>query len=99
MYNHALACVVLPLNGFGSTNLILIFGQLLFAFEACTGVIAGLIVICKGREKNSMDGPACCSTIVFFFLLSFKKLINIRNIMIYQARYFKKKEYYAKKKF
>ena len=38
--------MVLPVNGFGSTSLILIFGQLLlFANGACKGIIAGIAVV------------------------------------------------------
>ena len=44
MDNHMQACVVLPLNGFGSASLILICGRLLLcANGACTGVIAGVV--------------------------------------------------------
>ena len=51
--------MVLLLNGFGSTNLILIFGYfLLFANRACMGIITGIVVVYMGIEKNSMDGPA-----------------------------------------
>ena len=49
--NYAQACVVLPLNGFGSANLILICGQLLIYINgSCTGVIAGVAVIYMGIE-------------------------------------------------
>ena len=72
--NYAQACVVLLLNSFGSTNLILICGWLLlFANGACTGVVAGIVIVYTGIEKNSIDGPACCSAIVAFFLLSLRK--------------------------
>ena len=69
--NHMQACMVLPLNGFGSTNLILICGQLLFANGACVDVIAGVVLVYMAIEKNSEDGAAFCPTIVAFFLLSF----------------------------
>ena len=69
--------MVLPLNGFGSNNLTLICGWLLFAYRAWMGIIASVIAIYIGIEKNIVDGPACCSAIVAFFLLSFRKLINI----------------------
>ena len=47
--NHAWACVVLPLNGFDSTNLIFICGWLLIYINgACTGVIAGVAVVYTG---------------------------------------------------
>ena len=43
--------MVLPLNGFGSANLILICGQLLICINgACTGVIAGVAVVYMGIE-------------------------------------------------
>ena len=58
------ACVVLPLNSFGSTNLILIYGQFLLANGTCMGIIAGIVVVYMGIEKSSMDGPALCSAIV-----------------------------------
>ena len=49
--NHAWACVVLPLNGFGSANLILIYGQLLICINgARAGVIAGIAVVYTGIE-------------------------------------------------
>ena len=51
--------MILPLNGFGSTNLIVICSQFLLANEAHTGVIAGVVVVYMGIEKNSMDGPKC----------------------------------------
>ena len=47
--NHVWACVVLPVNGLGSVNLILICGRLLlFPNGACTGVIAGVDVVYTG---------------------------------------------------
>ena len=62
------ACMVFLLNGFGSTNLMLICSQfLLFANGACMGIFAGIVVVYTGIEKNSMDDPAPCSTIVAFF--------------------------------
>ena len=65
--------MVLPLNGFGFANLILIYGQfLLFANEAHVGIIAGVVVVYIGIEKNSIDGPAYCFAIIAFFLLSFR---------------------------
>ena len=49
--NHARACVVLPLNGFGSANLILICSQLLICINgAHTGVVAGVAVVYTGTE-------------------------------------------------
>ena len=42
--------MVLPLNGFGSANLILICGLLLFANGACIGAIAGIAVFYTGME-------------------------------------------------
>ena len=65
--------MVLPLNGFSFTNLMLVCRQLLFANGAHIGVIAGIIVVYMGIKKNSMDGPAYCSDIVTSFLLSFRK--------------------------
>ena len=51
--------------------------QFLLANGASMGVCAGIVVIYMGIEKNSVDGPACCSAIVASFLLSFRKLKNI----------------------
>ena len=49
--NHAQACVVLPLNGFGSANLILICGCLLICINgAHAGVIARVAVVYTGIE-------------------------------------------------
>ena len=49
--NHAQACVVLPLNGFGSTNLILICGRLLLCINGLhAGVVAGVAVIYMGIQ-------------------------------------------------
>ena len=49
--NHAQASAVLPLNGFGSANLILICGRLLICINgACAGVIAGVAVVYTGIE-------------------------------------------------
>ena len=49
--NHVWASKVLPLNVFGSTNLIFICGRLLLcANGACTGVIAGVAVVYTGIE-------------------------------------------------
>ena len=49
--NHARACVVLPLNSFGSANLILICGQFLIWINgARTGVVAGVAVVYTGIE-------------------------------------------------
>ena len=65
----------------------------LFANGTYTGIISGVVVIFMGIEKNSMDGPACCSAIVASFLLSFRNLINVKKyLMIYLARYFLKKK-------
>ena len=59
---------MLPLNGLGSINLILICGQFfLFANKTCAGVISGIVVIYTGIKINSMDSLACCSTIIVFF--------------------------------
>ena len=45
------ACMVLPLNGFGSTNLILICGWLLICINgARTGVVAGVAIVYMGIE-------------------------------------------------
>ena len=60
--------MILPLNGFGSTNLIPFYGWfLLFANGASAGIVASVCVIYMGIEKNSMDGPACCYAVVAFF--------------------------------
>ena len=49
--NHMRACVVLPLNGFGSANLILICGQLLICINgAYAGVVARVAVVYTGIE-------------------------------------------------
>ena len=49
--NHAQACVVLPLNSFGSANLILICSQLLICINgARTGVITGVAVVYMAIE-------------------------------------------------
>ena len=49
--NHTQACMVLPLNGFGSANLILIYGQLLLCINsACPGIIARVAVVYTGIE-------------------------------------------------
>ena len=49
--NHAQACVVLPLNGFSSANLILIFCRwLICIYGAHAGVIAGVAVVYTGIE-------------------------------------------------
>ena len=49
--NYMWPCIVLPVNGFGSTSLILICGQLLlFANGAHTGVISGVAVVYTGIE-------------------------------------------------
>ena len=61
------ACVVLPLNGFGSTNLILICGWFLLDNGARMGIIAGIVVIYMAIEKNSVDDLVCCSAIIAFF--------------------------------
>ena len=73
MDHHAWACIVLPLNGFGSTNLILIcFQFLLFANKVRLGAVADIVVVYTCIEKNYMDGPECYSAIAAFFLLSFR---------------------------
>ena len=47
--NHAQACMVLPLNGFGSANLISICGWLLiYINSARTGVIASVAIVYMG---------------------------------------------------
>ena len=49
--NYMRPCMVLPVNGFGSTSLILICGQLLlFANGARMGVIDGVAVVYTGIE-------------------------------------------------
>ena len=49
--NHTWACVVLPLNGFGSANLILICGWLQLCINgAHMGVVAGVAVVYMGIE-------------------------------------------------
>ena len=49
--NYARACVVLPLNGFSSANLILICGRLLICMNgARAGVVAGVAVVYTGIE-------------------------------------------------
>ena len=49
--NHVRACVVLPLNGFGSADLVLICGWLLLCINcACTGVVARVAVVYTGIE-------------------------------------------------
>ena len=49
--NHVQACIVLPLNSFSSTNLILICSQLLLcANDAHAGIVAGVSVIYTGIE-------------------------------------------------
>ena len=48
---HVQACVVLPLNGFDSANLILICSWLLIYINgAFTGVVAGVAVVYTGIE-------------------------------------------------
>ena len=37
------------------------------------GVIAGVVVIYTSMEKNSIDCPLGCSTIIALFKLSFRK--------------------------
>ena len=72
---HMWACMVLPVNGFCSTNLIFICSWLLlFANGGCIGVIAGIAVVYMGMNLNPMDGPVHCSVIIAFYLLSFRKL-------------------------
>ena len=49
--NYTLAWVVLPLNGCGSANLILICGHLFICINgAYTGVVAGVAVVYTGIE-------------------------------------------------
>ena len=51
--NHAWVCVVLLLNCFGSTNLILICSQLLLCINiAHAGVIAGVAVVYMVIEQK-----------------------------------------------
>ena len=57
MDNYAQTCMVLPLNGFGYVNSILIYVQFLLTNEACAGAVAGISY--TGMNKNSMDGPTC----------------------------------------
>ena len=47
-------------------------------------VVAGVIVVYMGIEKNYIDGSAHCSAIIAFLLLNFSKY---RNIQIFK-RYF-----------
>ena len=51
------ACMVLPLNGFGSTGLILIYSCFLLNNGAYIVIVAD--VSYTGIEKKSMDVPAC----------------------------------------
>ena len=49
--SHVRACMVLPLNGFGSANLIVICGWLLIYINgARAGVVAGVAVVYTGIE-------------------------------------------------
>ena len=49
--NYVWACVVLPLNGFVSANLIIICGRLLLCINgALAGVIPGVAVVYTGIE-------------------------------------------------
>ena len=65
--NHMRACMVLPLNGFGFANLILICGRwLIYINGACAGVVAGVAVVYMGIEYKPMEGPACWSVIIAF---------------------------------
>ena len=49
--NHAQACMVLRLNGFGSTTLIFICSQLLLCGNgACMGIIARVAAVYTGIE-------------------------------------------------
>ena len=43
------------------------------------GAVGGIVVVYTGIEKNFMDDTAHCSAIVAFFLLSFRKYINIKK--------------------
>ena len=89
--------MVLPLNGFGSANLILICGWfLLFTSGAHIGIVAGIVTVYTGIEENSVDGPTHCSVIFVFFLLSYRNLINIKKRI--SARYFLKKKTITEKK-
>ena len=49
--NYMQACMVLPVNGFSSANLIFISGQLLLlANYASAGIVAGIAVVYTGIE-------------------------------------------------
>ena len=75
--NHTQACMVLLLNGFGSTNLILICSWLLICINgALAGVIAGVAVDYTVIEQRPIEGPAHCLIIVAFFLLNVRKFKN-----------------------
>ena len=51
VHNHAQACMVLPLNGFGSANLILVSSWLLLCINgAGVSVIAGVAAVYMGIE-------------------------------------------------
>ena len=64
--------MVFPLNSLSSINLILICGQfLLFANRACTGIIAGVVVVYLGIEKK-LHGQS--STLFYYCCLLFTKL-------------------------
>ena len=84
--------MVLLLNGFGSTSLILICGHFLLANGACMGVIAGVIVVYMGIEKNSIYGPACCSAIVAFFTKLWKINKYIKNNNLFNRILFKERK-------
>ena len=73
---------MLPLNGFGSNNLILICYWFLFANGAHTGIMAGVVIVYTGMKKNSMNGPACYSAII---ASSFTKLWK-NNKYIYKKK-------------
>ena len=75
--SHVWACMVLPVNSFGSASLILICGRLLLlANSAHMGIIAGVAVVYIGIEYKPVDVPACCSVIFAFYLLNFGKQLN-----------------------
>ena len=73
-------CIVSPLNGFGSINLILICGHFLLDNGACMGVVAGVIIIYTGIKKNSVDGLTCCSALPLLFFFKLYKVKKYKKI-------------------
>ena len=55
--NYDCACMVLPLNGFGSNCFMLVYGWFLLANGAYICIIAGIVY--TSIEKISVDDPAC----------------------------------------